>query len=118
MTLTKADLIDTIYNRLDFSKAKRAWAVESLLAIIKNSLASGEDVLITGFGKFIVMKKRERRGRNPQTGDDLMLRPRKIVRFKWSEVLREKMNRAGFSILASCTHVLHDEFILLKSSIK
>ena len=93
MTLTKADLIDSIYNRFDFSKAKSAQAVESIFAIMKNSLAGGEDVLITGFGKFIVIKKRERRGRNPQTGDDLMLRPRKVIRFKWSEVLREKMNR-------------------------
>ena len=92
MTLTKEDLIDTIYNSFDFSKAKSARAVESLLANIKHSLASGEDVLISGFGKFIVMKKRERKGRNPQTGDDLMLRPRKVVRFRWSEVLREKMN--------------------------
>jgi len=92
MTLTKADLIDSIYNRFDFSKAKSAQAVESIFAIMKNSLAGGEDVLITGFGKFIVIKKRERRGRNPQTGDDLMLRPRKVIRFKWSEVLREKMN--------------------------
>jgi integration host factor subunit alpha len=95
MTLTKEGLIDSIYNRFDFSKAKSARAVESILAIIKNTLASGEDVLITGFGKFIVMKKRERRGRNPQTGDDLMLRPRKVVRFRWSEVLREKMNGGG-----------------------
>ena len=92
MTLTKENLIDTIYNRFDFSKAKSARAVESVLAIMKNTLASGEDVLITGFGKFIVMKKRERRGRNPQTGNDLMLRPRKVVRFRWSELLREKMN--------------------------
>ena len=92
MTLTKADLIDTIYNRFDFSKAKSTRAVESLLAIMKNTLASGEDVLITGFGKFIVLKKRERRGRNPQTGNDLMLRSRTVVRFKWSEVLRAKLN--------------------------
>ena len=92
MTLIKADLIDSIYNRFDFSKAKSAQAVESLLATIKNTLANGEDVLISGFGKFILMKKRERRGRNPQTGDDLMLRSRKVVRFRWSEVLREKMN--------------------------
>lgn len=92
MTLTKADLIDSIYNRFDFSKANSAQAVESLLAIMKKTLASGEDVLITGFGKFIVLKKRQRRGRNPQTGDDLTLRSRKVVRFKWSEVLRAKMN--------------------------
>jgi len=92
MTLTKEDLRDTIYNRFDFSKAKSAQALESLFALIKNSLADGEDVLITGFGKFIVMKKRERKGRNPQTGNDLMLRSRKVVRFRWSEVLRAKMN--------------------------
>ena len=95
MTLTKADLIDTIYNRFDFSKAKSAQALESLLETIKNTLASGEDVLISGFGKFVVMKKRERRGRNPQTGDDLMLGSRKVVRFRWSELLREKMNGGG-----------------------
>ncbi|UCG63775.1 MAG: integration host factor subunit alpha [Deltaproteobacteria bacterium] len=93
MTLTKEDLIDSIYNRFDFSKAKSAQAVESLFAIIKNTLGNGEDVLITGFGKFIVTKKRERKGRNPQTGDDLMLRSRKVVRFRWSQVLRVKMNR-------------------------
>ena len=92
MTLTKEDLIDSIYNRFDFSKAKSAQAVESIFAIMKNTLAGGEDVLISGFGKFIVMKKKERRGRNPQTGDGLMLRSRKVVRFSWSEVLRAKMN--------------------------
>ena len=95
MTLTKEDLIDSIHNRFDFSKAKSARAVESLLETIKNTLASGEDVLISGFGKFVVMKKRERRGRNPQTGDDLMLGSRKVVRFRWSELLREKMNGGG-----------------------
>ena len=92
MTLTKAHLIGTLYNRFGLSKAKSTQVVESLLETIKNTLANGEDVLISGFGKFILMKKRERRGRNPQTGDDLMLRPRKVVRFRWSEVLREKMN--------------------------
>jgi integration host factor subunit alpha len=95
MTLTKEEIIDTIYNRFDFSKAKSAHMVESLLKTIKNTLANGEDVLISGFGKFILMKKRERRGRNPQTGDDLMLGERNVVRFRWSEVLREKMNGGG-----------------------
>ena len=95
MTLTKEDLIDSIYNRFDFSKAKSAQAVEFLVETMKKTLTSGEDVLITGFGKFVVMKKRERIGRNPQTGNDLMLRSRKVVRFRWSEVLREKMNEGG-----------------------
>ena len=89
MTLTKEDLIDTIYNRFDFSKAKSARAVESLLAIIKNSLASGEDVLITGFGKFIVMKKRERRGRNPQTGEEIKIKARKVPKFVAGKALKE-----------------------------
>jgi integration host factor subunit alpha len=92
MTLTKARLIDTIYNRFDCSKAESAQAVESIVEILKSTLANGEDVLISGFGKFCVKDKRERRGRNPQTGDDLMLGPRRAVTFRCSGVLREKLN--------------------------
>ena len=95
MTLTKAHLIDTIYNRFDFPKNKSAQAVESLVETIKNTLENGEDVLISGFGKFCVKEKRERRGRNPQTGDDLMLGSRRVVTFRCSGVLREKMNGRG-----------------------
>jgi integration host factor subunit alpha len=95
MTLTKAHLIDTIYNSFDFPKNKSAQAVESLLEILKSSLANGEDVLISGFGKFCVKDKRERRGRNPQTGDDLMLGSRRVVTFRCSGVLRQKVNGRG-----------------------
>ena len=95
MTLTKADLIDTIYNSFDFPKNKCAQAVESLMETIKNSLANGEDVLISGFGKLCVKDKRERRGRNPQTGDDLMLGSRRVVTFRCSGVLKEKLNGGG-----------------------
>jgi integration host factor subunit alpha len=95
MTLTKAHLIDTIYNIFDFPKNKSAQAVESLLEILKSSLENGEDVLISGFGKFCVKDKRERRGRNPQTGDDLMLGSRRVVTFRCSGVLRQKMNGRG-----------------------
>jgi integration host factor subunit alpha len=63
------------------------------LEIIKKSLESGEDVLISGFGKFCVKKKKQRRGRNPATGKDMMLRPRKIVTFKWSGKLKDKVNK-------------------------
>jgi integration host factor subunit alpha len=63
-----------------------------LLEIIKSTLESGEDVLISGFGKFEVKEKNARRGRNPQTGSDLMLGARRVVIFKCSGVLREKMN--------------------------
>jgi integration host factor subunit alpha len=95
MTLTKVDLIDSIYNQLNLPKTKSAELVESLLEIIKKALENGEDVLISGFGKFCVKDKRKRRGRNPQTGEDLMLGERRVVTFKCSGVLRSKINREG-----------------------
>jgi integration host factor subunit alpha len=98
MTLTKVDLIDSIYNQLNLPKTKSAELVESLLEIIKKALENGEDVLISGFGKFCVKDKRKRRGRNPQTGEDLMLGERRVVTFKCSGVLRSKINREGQSL--------------------
>jgi integration host factor subunit alpha len=64
----------------------------SLFEIMKRTMESGEDVLISGFGRFCVKQKRERRGRNPATGEDMMMRPRKVVTFQWSGKLREKIN--------------------------
>jgi integration host factor subunit alpha len=98
MTVAQADLIDTIYSGFDFSKAKSPHMVESLPETIKNTLASGEDILISGFGKFVVMKKEERKGRNPHTGEGLMLGERKVVWFKCSGVLREQLNGEGDSL--------------------
>ena len=95
MTLTKADLIDSIYNRLDLPKKKSSQLVDSLLEIIKKTLENGEDVLITGFGKFCVKDKRKRRGRNPHTREDIMLGERRVVRFKCSGRLRDKINGKG-----------------------
>lgn len=95
MTLTKAHLIDSIYNRVDLPKNKSAQVVESLLELIKKTLENGEDVLISGFGKFCVKEKNERRGRNPQTGKDLMLGERRVVTFRCSGVLRDKINGRG-----------------------
>ena len=92
MTLTKADIIDTIYNQLDVPKTRSTQVVESLIEIIKKTLENGEDVLISGFGKFCVKGKRERRGRNPQTGNDLMLGERRVVTFKCSGRLKNKIN--------------------------
>ena len=92
MTLTKEDLTNSIYNRCGLSKNKSTILVESLLELMKSTLESGEDLLISGFGKFYVQNKTKRLGRNPQTGDDMTLRPRKIVRFKWSGRLRNKMS--------------------------
>ena len=93
MTLTKAHIAKTIHDRLHFTNDRSAQLVDSLLEILKKTLENGEDVLISGFGKFWVKNKRERRGRNPQTGEDLMLPPRKVVVFICSGVLRDKVNR-------------------------
>jgi integration host factor subunit alpha len=92
MTLTKAQIIDSIQNQTGFPKNKSSEIVETLLEIIKNALASGEDVLISSFGKFCVREKRKRKGRNPATGDAIMLRSRKVVTFKCSGKLRNKIN--------------------------
>jgi len=92
MTLTKADVVESIQNHLGFHKNRSAEIVESLLEIIKKALENGEDVLISGFGKFCVKSKKERRGRNPANGQDMMLSPRKVVTFKCSGVLRKKIN--------------------------
>ena len=92
MTLTKAHIIEEIMNQNGFSKKKSIETVEALLELIKSTLESGEDVLLSGFGKFCVKEKSERRGRNPATGDDLMLPPRKVVRFKCSGILRDRVN--------------------------
>ena len=92
MTLTKAQIVDLIHEKLPFPKNKSTEVIEGLIEIIKRTLENGEDVLISGFGKFCVKNKRERRGRNPATGDDLMLAERKVVTFKCSGKLREKIN--------------------------
>ena len=92
MALTKADIVETAQTELSFPQHQATDLVESLLELIKSTLASGEDVLVSGFGKFQVQEKRERRGRNPATGEDLMLAPRKIVTFKCSGKLRERVN--------------------------
>ena len=91
MALTKSDIV-TRLNDLGFTQKRSAEVVESLLEIIKRCLEGGEDVLVSGFGKFCVKDKRPRRGRNPATGEDLMLDARKVVTFKCSGKLREKIN--------------------------
>jgi len=92
MTLTKAHIINSIYNNTDLNRPQATKAMETILETIKTALQNGEDVLITGFGKFYVNEKKERRGRNPATGEDLMFKPRRVVIFRCSPVLREKMN--------------------------
>ena len=92
MTLTKIQIVESIQNQTSFSKNRSLQIVETLLEVIKSTLASGEDVLISNFGRFCVKEKAERKGRNPATGDDLMLEPRKVVTFKCSGKLRDKVN--------------------------
>jgi integration host factor subunit alpha len=92
MALTKAQIVETISNQIGFSKNRSSELVEILLEIIKSTLESGEDVLISNFGKFCVKQKNERRGRNPATGDSMMLEPRKVVTFKCSGTLRDRIN--------------------------
>ncbi|UCE54705.1 MAG: integration host factor subunit alpha [Desulfobacterales bacterium] len=92
MTLTKAKIIDDIHNQIGYPKNRSAELLEILLEIIKDSLGKGEDVLISGFGKFCVKQKKERRGRNPATGEDMLLDQRRVVTFRCSHLLRAKIN--------------------------
>jgi integration host factor subunit alpha len=91
MALTKSDIVEKVY-QIGFTKKQSVDVVEHLIEIMKHSLQSGDDVLISGFGKFCVKQKTPRRGRNPATGDDLMLRKRQVVTFKCSGKLRERIN--------------------------
>ena len=92
MALTKADIIQSIADQIGFTKNQSSDVTEALIEIIKRTLVSGEDVLVSGFGKFVVNEKAKRRGRNPATGDSMMLRPRRVVTFKVSGKLRKKIN--------------------------
>ena len=92
MALTKIEMVDSIANQIGYTKNFSSELIENLLEIMKKTLESGEDVLISGFGKFCVKEKRERKGRNPSTGEDMMLRPRRIVTFRWSGKLKKKLN--------------------------
>lgn len=91
MALTKSDIVAKVHE-LGFTKKKSVEVIESLLEIIKGTLEKGDDVLVSGFGKFCVKQKKQRRGRNPATGSDLILRERKVVTFKCSGKLRNKIN--------------------------
>ena len=91
MTLTKSDIIEDLA-KSGLTRKKSGEMLENLLEIIKKSLENGEDVLISGFGKFCIREKGKRRGRNPATGSDLMLNERRVVTFSCSPVLREKIN--------------------------
>ena len=92
MALTKIEIVNSIADQIGFTKNHSFEIVEILLEIIKKKLESVDDVLISNFGKFCVKEKRERRGRNPSTGEVMMMKPRKVVVFRWSGKLRKKIN--------------------------
>jgi integration host factor subunit alpha len=92
MTLTKEHIRLSIESQLIISKFESSRLIDFVMEIIKTTLANGEDVLISGFGKFSVREKGARQGRNPKTGKGLTLEPRRVVTFKCSAVLRDKIN--------------------------
>ena len=92
MALTKASIIESIHGKLGLPKKNCAGLVDTLLEVIKSQLQNGEDVLVSGFGKFCVKDKEQRRGRNPATGKDMMLDQRRVVTFRCSSVLRDRIN--------------------------
>jgi integration host factor subunit alpha len=95
MILTKAHIAQAISQKTHHAKTQSSQLVDTLFEIIRETLESGEDVLISGFGKFTVRKKQERRGRNPKTGDALILAARKVVTFQHARALKKKLNPKG-----------------------
>ena len=93
MTLTKDNIVDSVYSNMDFPKKDCLKVVESFFEIIKDELAKGNEVMITGFGKWSVKKKGNRMGRNPQTGENITIDARKVVTFRSSGKLRLEINR-------------------------
>ncbi len=91
--MTKVDIIESIYEKVGFSKKEVAKIVESIFDIIKEHLQHEDKIKISGFGNFVIRRKRARRGRNPQTGDDIEISPRRILTFKPSHVLKASLNR-------------------------
>ncbi len=92
MTLTKTQIVEAIQAEKGFTQKQAKDSVEILIELIRKALGNGEDVLLTGFGKFSVKEKAERKGRNPATGETMMLAARKVITFKSSGKLRDKVN--------------------------
>ena len=93
--MTKADIVERIANENGFSKAESLDLVESVLSIIKDTLADGETLKVSGFGNFVVKEKSDRRGRNPQNGEQITIEARKVLTFKPSKLLTGAMNGAS-----------------------
>jgi integration host factor subunit alpha len=92
--MTKAEIVEQIYERVGFSKKEAAELVEKVFEIMKETLAEGEKVKISGFGNFVVREKNARKGRNPQTGQEILLDARRVLTFKPSLVLKNVLNES------------------------
>jgi integration host factor subunit alpha len=99
--MTKAEIIACIYEKVGFSKKDATDVVEATFDIIKNCLERGEKVKISGFGNFVVNNKRPRKGRNPQTGDEIIIVGRKVLTFKASQILKKSLNTMAPSPVSS-----------------
>jgi integration host factor subunit alpha len=95
VTVTKADIVERIYEKVGFSKKEASEVVDSIFEVIKQHLERGEKVKVSGFGNFVVHEKAERKGRNPQTGETIMIRGRRVLGFKASPMLKKSMNPAA-----------------------
>ncbi len=95
MTMIKADLVDIISEKVGFTSKECIEIIDQLFDILKETLENGEKIKISGFGNFVVRQKRSRKGRNPQTGEELVISGRRVVTFKPSNVLRKGLNKAG-----------------------
>ncbi len=108
-TITKADIVERVYDRIGFSKKEAADLVELVFETIKAELQKGDDVKISGFGKFEVNKKKDRIGRNPRTGEQMIISARRVISFKVSQVLREMM-KGGEMSAADIANLRDNEF--------
>ena len=93
--MTKADIVERIYERVGFSKKEAADVVESIFEVIKARLEGGEKVKVSGFGNFVINEKRPRKGRNPQTGEEIIISGRRVLTFKPSQVLKRTINMSA-----------------------
>ena len=94
-SMIKADIIDLVHEKIGFSRHESAEVVEAALDVLKEALQKGERVQIVGFGSFLVRPKKERVGRNPKTGEEIIIAPRKVMTFKPSKILRDMVNDGG-----------------------
>ncbi len=90
--MTKAEIVETIYEKVGFSRKESAEIVDLVFDLIKETLENGEKIKISGFGNFIIREKRSRKGRNPQTGEEIQISARRVLTFKPSQVLRKALN--------------------------